>query len=137
MQQFESFSTNVPIIGEDLLKAFYGTDCIIYSFAIQVISEKHYIAKVLPGIGEILLQENNCSKNSCKFSYKFAFILFLSILTKKSKNKVFEQVYDMVTINIFLFTASRALLHIELNRLLQINFATCYSCSYYTSILLL
>ena len=89
--------------------------------------KKHYKAKVLPGIGEILLQENNCSKNSCKFSDKFAFILFLSILTrKKSKNKVFEQVYDMVTINIcFLFTASRALLHIELNRLLQINFDTC------------
>ena len=36
----ESFSTYVPIIGEDLLKAFYSTGCFIFNFVIQVISEK-------------------------------------------------------------------------------------------------
>ena len=37
-QQFESFSTNVPIVCEDLLRAFYNF--FIYSFVVQVISEK-------------------------------------------------------------------------------------------------
>ena len=38
-QQFESSSANVPIVGEDLLRAFY------YSFVIQVISEKKLCSK--------------------------------------------------------------------------------------------
>ena len=37
-QQFESFSTNVSIVGEDLLRAFYRL--FYYNFVIQVISEK-------------------------------------------------------------------------------------------------
>ena len=42
-QQFESFSTNMSIVGEDFLKAFYG--CFIYNFVIQVISEKAVCSK--------------------------------------------------------------------------------------------
>ena len=36
-QQFESFSTNVSIVSEDLLRAFYA-GYFIYNFVIQVIS---------------------------------------------------------------------------------------------------
>ena len=43
LQQFESFSTNVSIVGKDLLRAFTG--CFIYNFVIQVISEKTLCSK--------------------------------------------------------------------------------------------
>ena len=42
-QQFESFSTNVPLVGE--ICRGRSTDCFIYSFAIQMISEKYCAAK--------------------------------------------------------------------------------------------
>ena len=44
--------------------------------------KKCCIAKVLLAIWEIFLNENNCNYNSYRFSYKFAFILFLSFLIK-------------------------------------------------------
>ena len=39
-QQFESFSTNLPIVGEDFLREFLS-----YNFVIQVISEKTLSSK--------------------------------------------------------------------------------------------
>ena len=86
---------------------------------IQVVGKKHYVAKVLLAISEIFLQENNNNYNSNRFSYKFAFIFFLSFLTNQKQ----KQVGDVVTKNIFvffLFIVSRALLqsHAEFNRLL-------------------
>ena len=42
-QQFESFSTIVSIVGEDLLKGF--TRCFICNFLIKVISEKTMCSK--------------------------------------------------------------------------------------------
>ena len=48
---------------------------------IQVINEKTLWAKVLVSIVGIFLHENNRNYNSYRFSYKFAFILFLYFLT--------------------------------------------------------
>ena len=42
-QQFESFSTNVPLVCE--ICRGRSTGCFIYSFAIQMISEKYCAAK--------------------------------------------------------------------------------------------
>ena len=42
-KQFKSFSTDVPIVGEDL----HPTGCFIYSFMIQMIIEKTLYNKVL------------------------------------------------------------------------------------------
>ena len=59
--------------------------------------------------------------NCYRFSYKCAFILFLSSLTNQKQESGFYQVGGLVTrnISVFLFIASRALLqsHVELNRL--------------------
>ena len=43
-QQFESFSNNLLIVGEHLLRVC-STDCFIYSFVIQTISEKTECSK--------------------------------------------------------------------------------------------
>ena len=59
LQQFSSFSTNVPIISEDLLRPFY------HCFEIQVISEK-----------QIFSFENNREFDPYRFSCKFAYPLF-------------------------------------------------------------
>ena len=101
--------------------------------------KKHCVAKVLRAIWEIFLHENNFNCNSYRFSYKFAFILFLCFLTNQKQEYGFQQADGLVTRNIFvfLFTRSRALLqsHTEFNRLLQRSFLTsCYSCSYTTAL---
>ena len=50
-QQFESFSTKVSIVGEDLLRTFYRLFFFFCSFVIQVISEKTVYSKgFLPAI---------------------------------------------------------------------------------------
>ena len=43
----------------------------------QVISEKHFLAKILQGIWERFLNGNDRNYNSYKFSYEFDFIPFL------------------------------------------------------------
>ena len=55
------------------------------------------------------------------FSYKFAFILFLSFLKNEKQESGFQQVGGLVTRNISVFCLSRLALlrsHAELNRLL-------------------
>ena len=99
--------------------------------------KKHCAAKFLQAIWDISLHENYCSYNSCRFSCKFAFVLFLSFLTNQKQEPGFHQVGRLVTRNIyFLFIAGRALLqsHTKLDRRLQKNFLTFYSCWYYISI---
>ena len=73
--------------------------------------KKHCVAKVLLAIWELFLHENNLSYSSYRFSYKFAFILFLSFLTNQKQKSGFQQVDGLVT--------SRALLETcaEFNRL--------------------
>ena len=53
--------------------------------------KKHCVAKVLLAIWETFLHENNCNYNSYGFSYKFAFILFLSFLQTNNKDLFFSK----------------------------------------------
>ena len=59
-------------------------------FTVSWSVKKHYVAKVLLAIGEI-------------FSYKFAFILFLSFLTNQIQESGFKQFGDLVTRNVSVF----------------------------------
>ena len=100
--------------------------------------KKHCVAKVLQAIWEIFLYENNHNYISYRFSYKLAFILFLSFLKNQKQESGFQQVSDLVTgdISVFcLYIASGTLLQsqAEFNRLLSRNFLTCYSSSYDSS----
>ena len=99
--------------------------------------KKHSVAKILLAIWELILHEYNRSYKSYKISDKFAFILFLSFLTNQNQKSSFQLVGFLVMKNIsfFLFIANRSLLqsHFEFNKLLLRNFLTCYSCSYYSS----
>ena len=55
----------------------HSTSFLVYDFVFQVISEKtrkHCVARILQGILERFLYENNCNYNSYKFRYKFDFI---------------------------------------------------------------
>ena len=64
----------------------------------------------------MFLHENNRNYNSYRFSYKFAFILFLSFLTNQKQYSGFQQASGLVTKNIcFLIIASRALLQSHVN----------------------
>ena len=82
----------MSIAGGDLLSA--STACFIYNFVIQVISE------------------NNRNYNSCRFSYNFVLILFLSKKKEDKKQESGFQAGGLVTrnISVFLFIDSRALL---------------------------
>ena len=77
---------------------------------------------VLLAIWETFFRGSNRNYNSYKFSYKFAFILFFSVLSNQKQESGFQQVDGLVrrNISVFLFIASRALLqsHTEINRLL-------------------
>ena len=48
----------------------------------------------------MFLHENNRNYNSYRFSYKFAFIIFLSFLTNQKQESDFQQVSGLVTRNI-------------------------------------
>ena len=83
------------------MRACWGrsTSCIIYDFMIQVISEKHCAAMVLPAIWEIFLPENDRNYKSCSFS-KPTFILFLFFLWSQKQESSFQQVAGLITRNI-------------------------------------
>ena len=89
MQQFESFSANVSIVGKDLQRAFYRL------FYLQLCDSsgqlKKHCVKDLLAIWEMLLQENSRNHNSYWFSYKIAFILFLSFLTNQKQESGFSK----------------------------------------------
>ena len=120
------------LICPQLVRICWGrsTGCFIYSSVIQVIDEKNCVAKVLVADREIFLHENNRNYNSDRFSYKFAFILFLSFL--KNQNQEASWWSSNEKYFWFFFMMSHALFqsHAKFNRLLQRNILTCYSCSY-------
>ena len=60
-------------------------------------------SKILQGIFETFLYENNRNYNSCKFSYKFDFIPVLSFRRNQNQESKFQQVGDLVTRNISVF----------------------------------
>ena len=68
----------------------HSTGCFIYCFVIQVISEKHCVAKVLLAIWEIVLQENNPNYNYYWFSNKFDFFPYF-YLFYKLKTKIYSK----------------------------------------------
>ena len=77
--------------------------------------------KVLLAIREIFSHENNRNYNSNIFSYKFAFILFLSFLRNQKQESSFQLASGLVTRNIcFLFISNHTIIqsHAEFNRLL-------------------
>ena len=97
--------------------------------------KKHCVAKILQAIWAMFLHENNRHYNPYRFSYNFFYTLFtlsykpriwFSASWWSSNEKYF----------CFLFISSRTLLqnHGEFNRLLQMNFFTCYSCLYCSSV---
>ena len=80
-----------------------STGCFIYSFVIQVISEKRLCSKVLLAVWETLLHEHNCHYAYYWFGYKFVFILFYSFLANQKQEFGFSQVGGLVTRNIYDF----------------------------------
>ena len=119
-KKFKNFSTNVSIVVENLLRAFYRLFYLQY-FDSGDQWKKQCVAKLLLAIWEIFLYEDNRNYISFIFNYKFAFIFLLSLKNEKRESG-FQQVGGLVTrnISIFLFIASQALLqsHAEFNRLL-------------------
>ena len=102
--QFKSFSTNVPIVGKELLMAFYR---LVLHFGDSSDLWKKKKKKKMFSKGFNSNLRYNCNYNSHRFSYKFAFILFLSFLTNQKQESGFQQVGCLVTKNIwFLFIAS-------------------------------
>ena len=95
-----------------------------------MISER--TAKVL-----LATSENNYNFNSFKLSCKFACIPFMFFPRNQNQKSNFSEVGGLVTKNIsgFLFTTSHALLlrHVEFNRLFDMNFILCCSCSFIVS----
>ena len=114
---------NVYIVGEDLLRLFYKLFCLW--FCVSSNQWKNTVAKILQGMWERFLYENNCNCNSYKFSYKSVFIPFLSNQRQESN---LQKVGDLMTRNISGFCLQ------QLNsKDLKKDFLTCYSylyCSY-------
>ena len=88
------------MVDNDLLKAFYKL-------------KKHCEAKVLQGIWERFLYENNRNYDSYKLSYKFTFIPFLSIHRNRKQDSNIQQVGGLVTRNSFAFCLKRVALYLK------------------------
>ena len=96
--------------------------------------KKHCLTKIL-----LAIYENNCNRNSQKFSYKFAFLYFRR--NHKQESNI-QLVGCLVTKNVSDFCLKGAPLsallqrYTELNRLFREIFKeflfACYSCSYYS-----
>ena len=89
----------------ELAKIFWGHSVIYfdYCFLFQVILKKHFLAKILREIFETLLYESNCNYNSCKFSYKFAFISLFSFRKNQKQELVFQQAGGLLVRSISAF----------------------------------
>ena len=61
----------------------------------------------------MFLHENNRNYNSYRFSYKFAFILFLSFLINQKQESGFQQIGSLVTKNISVFSLERVALYFK------------------------
>ena len=74
---------------------------------------KHCVVKILQGIWERFLYENNRNYNSYKFSYKFTFIPCLSFHRNQKQASNFQQVGDLVTRNISVFCLQWVVLYFK------------------------
>ena len=120
-----------------LLREFYRLFYLQF-FLFKWSVKKHCAAKVLLAIWEIFSHENNRSYNSYRLSYKFTFILLLSFLTNKKQESDFQQIGGLVTRNISVFSESSSTSNpcqIQSTFIKKKNFLTCYSCSYYSSMI--
>ena len=63
--------------------------------------KKYCVGRILLAIWEKYLHENNWDYNFYKFSFKFAFIHFLSFRTSQKQESGFQQVVGLVTISAF------------------------------------
>ena len=107
-EQFESSSTNVQMVGDNLLIGC-STSCFIYGFVIPVINEKEtFYMKII------------VTKIPKKSVRNYGFISFLSFFRNQTQESNFQQVGGLVTRNIclFLFLASHTLFqsHTRLDR---------------------
>ena len=124
------------IVDDDFLRAFYRL--FYLQFCHSSDRWKNTVWQLLLAIWEIFFHENNRNYNSCRFSYKFPFILFLSFLTNQKQESGFQQAGGRITRNISDFCLKRVALYFKaMNNLIQQTFTkeflTCYCCSYYSS----
>ena len=75
--------------------------------------KKHCVARILQGILERFLRENNRNYNSYKFSYKFDLIPVLSCRRNQKQESKFQQLGDLVTKNISAFCLWRVALYFK------------------------
>ena len=71
------------------------------------------MVKVLPAVRGIFLHGNNRNYNSCKFSYKFTLIPFLSFLKYQKQESNFQQGGGLLTRTIFVFCLLRVALYFK------------------------
>ena len=111
MQQFESSSTNVYIVGENLLKAFYRLFYLQFcdsSENVTALCSKGFTSNLT-----YILHENNRNYNSYRFSSKFTFILFLFFLANQKQESRFQQVGGLIARNISVFCLQRVALYVK------------------------
>ena len=75
--------------------------------------KKHCVAKILQGILERFLYENNHNYNSYKVSYKFDFIPVLSFRRNQKQESNFQQVGVLATRNNSVFCLWRVALYFK------------------------
>ena len=95
---FNQCAHNWRGFAEGVLKVVFFT-VLCFKWSVK----KHCVAKILQGIWERFLYENNRNYNSYKFSYKFDFIPVLSFRRNQKQESNFQQVGDLVTRNISVF----------------------------------
>ena len=108
----ESSSTNVHIVGENLVRAFYKLFCLQLCVSSDQ-WKKHTAAKILQRIWETFLYE--CNRNNIReitsliivtiipTNLKFAFITFLSFRRNQKQESNFQQVGGPLTRNLSAF----------------------------------
>ena len=117
--QFKSFSTNVPIVGKELLMAFYRL-VLHFGDSSDLWKKKEKKKMFSKGFNSNL--RYNCNYNSHRFSYKFAFILFF-VLSNKPKTRIrfsASWLSGNEKYLVFVYSECHALLqsHVKFNRLL-------------------
>ena len=98
---FGKLSTNVHIVVEDLMRAFYKLFCLLFwvsSDQWKTVCSKDFKRN----LREIFMIIMVASYNSYKFNYRFAFIPFLSFRRNQKQESNFQQVGDLLTRSISL-----------------------------------
>ena len=104
LYHLESSSTNLHIVGKDLLRAFYKL--LYLRFCVSSDQwKRHRVAKTSQEIWERFLYEINRNYNFHKFSYKFTFIPLMSFHRNQKQESNFQQVGGgLVARNSFAFS---------------------------------